>query len=224
MQLGSKGRSNHLPEIAEDLGLLRLLQPGFHLGQIVGIFGWFWCHRRTLKHLYRDMVLPIGSTKKIYSEIIGQMKLHQPDMQASPKPSSGSLHAPAFSLRSWGVVARCADVTGGSRWAPLVPASSTPSAHPARRSSHPSPIAANRPYPLRFPAIGSPTCSIHTSHLRSNPSPRPIPDLWKLNRGVCSPGPNNQQDSTFSRKVPAGSLALHPRFLFRVSGTLQRFP
>gem|GEM_PF-1184484 len=145
-------------------------------------------------------------------------------IQASPKPFPWSLLAPAFSLRSWGVVARYADVTGGSRWAPLVPASSTPSAHPARRPSYPSPIAANRPYPHRFPAIGSPTCSTYSRQPPSTSSLRPIPDLWKLDRGVCSPGPNNQQDSTFSRKVPAGSLALHPRFLFRVSGTLQRFP
>jgi hypothetical protein len=152
------------------------------------------------------------------------MEFVRPLLQYSPKPSHGSLHAPAFSGRSWGVVARCADVTGGSGWAPLVPASSTPSAHPARRSSDRSPIAANRPYPHRFPAIGSPTCSTYSGQPPSTSSLRPIPDLWKLDRGVCSPGPNNQQDSTFSRKVPAGSLALHPRFLFRVSGTLQRFP
>ena len=152
------------------------------------------------------------------------MEFVRPLIQASPKNSLRSLLAPAFSGRSWGIVARCADVTGGSGWAPLVPASSTPSAHPDRRPSAPSPIAANRPYPHRFPAIGSPTCSTYSGQPRSTPSSRPIPDLWKLDRGVCSPGPNNQQDSTFSRKVPAGSLALHPRFLFRVSGTLQRFP
>lgn len=145
-------------------------------------------------------------------------------IQACQKPFSESLHALAVFLRSWGVVARYADVTGGSGWAPLVPASSTPSAHPARRSSHPSPIAANRPYPLRFPAIGSSTCSTYSGQPPSTASLRPIPDLWKLDRGVCPSGPNNQQDSTFSRKVLAGSLALHPRFLFRVSGTLQRFP
>jgi hypothetical protein len=145
-------------------------------------------------------------------------------IQACSEPSSDSLFAPAVFLRSWGVVARFADVTGGSGWAPLVPASSTPSAHPARRSSFHSPIAANRPHPLRFPAIGSPTCSIYSGQPCSTPSTRPIPVLWKLNHGVCSPGPNNQQDSTFSRKVLAGSLALAPRCLFRVSGTLQRFP
>jgi len=145
-------------------------------------------------------------------------------IQASPKDSPGSLLAPAISGRSWGVVARCADVTGGSGWAPLVPASSTLSAHPARRSSDSSPIAANRPYPHRFPAIGSPTCLTYSGQPPSTPSSRPIPDLWNHDRGVCSPGPNNQQDSTFSQKVPAGSLGLHPRFLFRVSGTLQRFP
>ena len=224
MQLGSKRRSDHLPEIAEDLGLLRLLQPGFHLGQIIGFAGCFWWHSHQIKQIYRGMVLPIGSTKKIYSEIIGQMKLHQPDIQDSPKPSYGSLHTPAFFLRSWGVVARRADVTGGSGWAPLVPASSTPSAHPGRRPSDSSPIVANRPCPHRFPAIGSPTCSTYSGQPLWTTASRPIPDLWNHDRGVCSPGPNNQQDSTFSRKVPAGSLALHPRFLFRVSGTLQRFP
>ena len=170
------------------------------------------------------MVLPIGSTKKIYSEIIGQMKLHQPDIQASPKHSPGNLLAPAISGRSWGVVARYADVTAGSGWAPLVPASSSPSAHPTSGPPSYSPIAANRPYPHRFPAIGSPTCSTYSGQPPSTSSLRPIPDLWKLDHGVCSPGPNNQQDSTFSRKVQAGSLALAPRFLFRVSGTLQRFP
>ena len=170
------------------------------------------------------MVLPIGSTKSFFPERMDEMEFVRSLIQACQKPFSGSLLAPAVFLRSWGVVARFADVTGGSGWAPLVPASSTPSAHPTRRSSYPSPIATNRPYPLRFPAIGSPTCSTYSSPLRSNPSPRPIPDLWKLNRGVCSPGPNNQQDSTFSRKVLAGPLALPPRCLFRVSGTLQRFP
>ena len=152
------------------------------------------------------------------------MELRRSLAQDSPKLSSKSLFAPAVCLRSWGVVARFADVTGGSGLAPLVPASSTPSAHPARRVRITPPIAANRPHPLRFTAIGSPTCSIYSGQPHSSPLPRPIPDLRMLDRGVCSPGPNNQQDSTFSRKVLAGPLALPPRCLFRVSGTLQRFP
>ena len=165
-----------------------------------------------------------GAPRAFFPERMDDMEFVRSLIQACQKPFSGSLLAPAVFLRSWGVVARYADVTGGSGWAPLVPASSTPSAHPARRSSSHSPIAANRPHPLRFPAIGSPTCLIYSSNLRSTPSLRPIPDLWNLDRGVCSPGPNNQQDSTFSRKVLAGSLTLYPRCLFRVSGTLQRFP
>jgi len=140
-------------------------------------------------------------------------------IQASPQPSSGSHLAPAISGRSWGVVARCADVTGGSGWAPLVPASSTPSAHPARRSSHPSPIAANRPYPHRFPAIGSATCSISPVNLPRPPHRDPFQTSgsWIVvfvhpgqttNRIALSPGKCRQGRSRF---IPASSSACQAR-------------
>ena len=165
-----------------------------------------------------------GAPRAFFPERMDDMEFVRSLIQACQKPFSGSLLAPAVFPRSWGVVARHADVTAGSGWAPLVPASSSPSAHPTSGPPSYSPIAANRPYPHRFPAIGSPTCSTYSGQPPSTSSLRPIPDLWKLDHGVCSPGPNNQQDSTFSRKVPAGSRTLVPRFLFRVSGTLQRFP
>ena len=155
------------------------------------------------------------------------MEPHQPHLQISIRQAQSKpaeLATPAFSSRSWSGVARYADVTGGSGWPRLF---LLPLAHQLtlRADLLPTrPLQRIGPPSHRFPAIGSPTCSTYSGQPPSTSSSRPIPDLWNHDRGVCSPGPNNQQDSTFSRKVPAGSRTLVPRFLFRVSGTLQRFP
>ena len=155
------------------------------------------------------------------------MEHRQPHVQTSIKlaqSKSTELAAPAISSRSWGVVARLADVTGGFWW-PRLFLLPPPHQLTLRADLLPTrPLQRIGPPSHRFPAISSSTCSIYSGQPPSTPSPRPIQDLWNNDHGVCPPGPNNQQDSTFSQKVPAGSRTLVPRFLFRVSGTLQRFP